>query len=156
MRQILLCALVALCAGCFQKPPLDFVVPDADSRSAAGSDFPGQATVYLVRAGGSGVVISAYVDQTRQTSITEGYYAKIPVPPGKRVIALKTPPIAGMGGFVIQATFQPDRTYYFYFLMGLAGASGSTLTFESSIRQLTPLEAPAYLAKHKDQVTAPQ
>lgn len=106
----LICVLIALCAGCAVQP---MNVDDVESLAIDGTDFPGQATVYIFRSRlRLAARLTVLVGGKEVGRVELGKYLKFPVPAGKRKISVLSP-FPMKGDVAIEATFQAGRTYYF-------------------------------------------
>lgn len=149
MRNWLLIVAILL-SGCV--PAKQFVVESPDRLAGEGSEYQGEATLYVFRENafaGGGWSIEVLVDGVRRTTLRTGTYAFFPVQPGTREIKFHWLAL-GIGGYPdikIVADLAADKTYYFTFsadahvVVNTLPTATEPSKFSSSVRQIDQQEA---------------
>ena len=124
---------------------------NAELLSAPNSDRPGTATVVLLRdrsRTGAVRALSISANGVKIGTLKREQYLRFSLPPGAHALEVKCGFMCDLPDLNVQASLNPNRTYYF-----ITGPDFShdnvSMTFISSIRQISAEDAGAFLSHYK-------
>jgi hypothetical protein len=153
-RPLLGLLLAATLAGCVTRPvhPL----PDMTPVAADKTEYPGMATVYVLRAktqATSMFPVNILIDGQEMASLRRKDYARIPVKAGSHEVKAHWNPMVQAPDVAVRGDFVAGKTYWLMFDTA-HGASGIQMTISSRFRLLDEQQAREEMKDYDDRTRA--
>jgi len=137
-------------SACASLPPKPVPV-DAGRFAADGSEFDGNATVYVMRddnLSGAAYSVDVALDKTSQGSIRRETYVKFPAPSGHHDLYATWPMITGEPSVAVSVDLAAGKTYYFRFSPNF-GVAPDGMIFSARLGPIRAADAVPLLAKYE-------
>ncbi|WP_374565455.1 hypothetical protein [Ideonella sp.] len=153
-RPLLGLLLAFTLAGCVTRPVHD--LPDMTTVAADKTDYPGLATVYVLRAktqATSMFPVNVLIDGQEMASLRRKDYARIPVKPGSHEVKAHWNPMVQAPDVAVRGDFVAGKTYWLMFDTA-QGMSGMQMTIGSRFRLLNEQQAREEMKDYDDRTRA--